>query len=92
LKDHALASNAKEPHPLVGPGTLAIAGGFSKSFTIGEKVHVKLESSFSNLLNHDNFAPPSTDVTSSTFGQVTRVQSSENAENRSAQIALRFEF
>jgi hypothetical protein len=53
---------------------------------------VKLESTFSNLLNHDNFAPPSTDVTSSTFGQVTRVQSSENAENRSAQIALRFEF
>jgi hypothetical protein len=77
---------------LAGPGTLAIAGGFSKSFTIGEKIHVKLQSTFSNLHNHDNFAPPSTDVTSSRIGQVTSVRSSENAENRSGQIVLRFEF
>jgi hypothetical protein len=53
---------------------------------------VKLESTFSNLLNHYNSAPPSTDVTSSTFGQVTGVQSSENAEYRTGQIALRIEF
>ena len=77
---------------LVGPGTVAIAAGISKSFALGERVHLKFESTFTNLINHSNYAPPSTDVTSSTFGQITSVQTSENAGNRTGQIALRIEF
>jgi Carboxypeptidase regulatory-like domain len=77
---------------LLGPGTVAIAGGLAKSFALGEKFRLKFESTFTNLINHSNYAPPSTDVTSSTFGQITSVQSSENAGNRTGQIALRFEF
>ena len=77
---------------LIGPGTVAIAGGLSKTFAIGEKMRVKFESTFTNLLNHANYAPPSTDVTSSTFGQITTVQSSENAGTRTGQVALRIEF
>jgi hypothetical protein len=77
---------------LVGPGTVAIAGGFSKTFAFGEKVRMKLESTFTNLPNHLNYAPPSTDVTSSTFGKITSVQTSENAGNRTGQMALRVEF
>jgi hypothetical protein len=54
---------------------------------------VKFESTFTNLLNHLNFAPPSVDVSSpATFGKITSVQSSENAGNRTGQIALRVEF
>ncbi len=56
---------------LVGPGTVAIAGGLSKTFAFGERVRMKLESTFTNLPNHLNYAPPSTDVTSSTFGKIT---------------------
>jgi len=78
---------------LVGPGTVAIAAGLSKTFVLGERVRMKFESTFTNLPNHLNYAPPSTDVSSpSTFGKITSVQSSENAGNRTGQVALRIEF
>jgi hypothetical protein len=78
---------------LVGPGTVAIAGGVSKTFAVGERVHVKIESTFTNLVNHFNYAPPAVDVSSpATFGKTTSVQTSENAGNRSGQFALRIEF
>ena len=78
---------------LVGPGTVAIAAGLSKTFAVGERVRVRFESTFTNLPNHLNYAPPSTDVSSpSTFGKITSVQSSENAGNRTGQVALRIEF
>jgi len=77
---------------LLGPGTVAIAGGLSKTFSVSERVRVKVESTFTNLINHSNYAPPSTDVTSSTFGHITTVQTSENAGNRTGQVALRVEF
>jgi hypothetical protein len=50
------------------------------------------ESTFTNLPNHLNYAPPSTDVTSSTFGKITSVPTAENAGNRTGQVALRIEF
>jgi hypothetical protein len=77
---------------LVGPGTLAIAGGLSKTFAFGERLRMKLESTFTNLPNHLNYAPPSTDVTSSTFGKITSAQTAENAGDRTGQVALRIEF
>ncbi len=78
---------------LVGPGTVAIAGGVSKTFAIGERVHAKLESTFTNLPNHFNYAPPAVDVSSpATFGKTTSVQTAENAGNRTGQVALRIEF
>lgn len=77
---------------LVGPGTVAIAGGISKTFACGEKLRMKVESTFTNLPNHLNYAPPSTDVTSSTFGKITSVQTAENTGNRTGQVALRIEF
>ena len=78
---------------LLGPGTVAIAGGLSKTFSFGERVHLKVESTFTNLPNHLNYAPPAVDVTSpSTFGKITSGQTAENAGNRTGQIALRLEF
>lgn len=78
---------------LVGPGTVAIAGGLSKTFALGERVRMKFESTFTNLPNHLNYAPPATDVSSpSTFGKITSVQTAENAGNRTGQMALRIEF
>jgi hypothetical protein len=71
---------------LVGPGTVAIAEGLSRSFTIGEKVHLKLESTFTDLLNHHNFAP--------FFHRrhLFDVRVTENAKNGTRQIALPIEF
>jgi len=78
---------------LVGPGTVAIAAGVAKTFFIGERVHLKFESTFTNVPNHLNYAPPSTEVSSpSTLGRITSVQSAENAGNRTGQLALRIEF
>jgi hypothetical protein len=78
---------------LVGPGTVALAGGLSKTFSFGERVRIRVESTFTNLPNHANFAPPAVNVSSpATFGKTTSVQSSENSGNRTGQVALRIEF
>jgi hypothetical protein len=78
---------------LVSPGTVAIAAGLAKTFDFGERVRIRFESTFTNLPNHLNYAPPATDVTSpSTFGKLTSVQTAENAGNRTGQVALRLEF
>jgi hypothetical protein len=78
---------------LEGPGTTAIAGGLAKTFLVREGVRLRFESTFTNLPNHPNFAPPSVDVSApATFGKVTSVQSAENAGNRTGQLALRLEF
>jgi hypothetical protein len=78
---------------LLGPGTVAIEAGLAKTFAVGERVRMRLESTFTNLPNHYNWAAPSTDVSSpATFGKITSVQAAENAGNRTGQVAMRVEF
>jgi hypothetical protein len=44
-------------------------------------------------LNHPNFAPPATDISSpDTFGMTSSVQTAENGGNRTGQLAMRLEF
>lgn len=76
-----------------GPGTVTVAGGLAKSFLLTEKVRMRFEATFSNILNHPNFAAPPTDVSStSTFGVTQTVQTSENGGNRVGQLSLRIDF
>ncbi len=50
-------------------------------------------STFTNVLNHTNYAPPATNISSqASFGVLTAAQTAENAGNRTGQIALRLEF
>jgi hypothetical protein len=78
---------------LQGPGTAAVSLGVAKSFRISEQVHARFETTFTNILNHTNFAPPSTVVDSpSTFGALTAAQTAESAGNRTGQAALRIDF
>lgn len=78
---------------LVGPGTVAISGGLSKTIAVTERAKLRFEATFTNLPNHPNFAPPAVDVsTPATFGKTTTVQTAENAGNRTGQIALRLTF
>jgi len=76
-----------------GPGTVTIAGGLSKTFSITEKLKMRFDATFTNLLNHPNFAAPPTDISSpATFGVTQTVQSAENGGNRVGQMSLRLDF
>jgi TonB dependent receptor len=77
---------------LQGPGTAAVSLGVAKQFHITENVHARFETTFTNVLNHTNFAPPVTAIDSSTFGALIGPQTAENAGNRTGQAALRVDF
>jgi hypothetical protein len=78
---------------LQGPGTAAASLGLAKAFNVREGVKVRFESTFTNVLNHTNFAPPPTQIdVPSTFGVLSAPQTAENAGNRTGQLALRIEF
>jgi hypothetical protein len=56
-----------------------MAGGLTKSFLLTEKVRMRFEATFTNILNHPNFAAPPTDVSStSSFGVTQTVQAAKN--------------
>jgi hypothetical protein len=77
---------------LQGPGTATASLGLAKVFKIHEAVRVRFESTFTNVLNHTNFAPPATQIDNPTFGVLSAPQTAENAGNRTGQLALRVEF
>ncbi len=78
---------------LEGPGTAAVALGLAKVFRPTERVRVRFESTFTNVLNHTNFAPPATQIdNTATFGVLSAPQTGENAGNRTGQLALRLDF
>jgi hypothetical protein len=77
---------------LEGPGTVAIAAGLAKTFSVSEKLRLRMEGTFTNLPNHPNFVPPNVQWSSPLFGRLTSVQSAENSGNRKGQVALRLEF
>ncbi len=78
---------------LEGPGTSAVALGLGKVIKLSEGTRLRFESTFSNVLNHTNFAPPSTQIdNTSTFGVLSAPQTAENAGNRTGQLALRLDF
>ena len=78
---------------LQGPGTTAASLGLAKTFHPTERVKVRFESTFTNVFNHTNFAPPATQIdVPATFGVLSAPQIAENAGNRTGQVALRVEF
>ena len=78
---------------LEGPGTAAVSLGLAKAFHVTERVRARFESTFTNVLNHTNFAPPATQIdVPATFGVLSAPQTAENAGNRTGQLALRVEF
>ena len=58
-----------------------------------DKYAMRFEATFTNLPNHPNFAAPATNVSApASFGQITTVQTADNAGNRTGQLALRLDF
>ena len=77
---------------LQGPGTATVSLGVAKRFHIYERFNGRFETTFTNVLNHTNFAPPATAIDNSTFGALSAPQTAENAGNRTGQAALRIDF
>jgi hypothetical protein len=78
---------------LEAPGTIAVSAGLAKMIAIRENWRLRFESTFTNVLNHTNYAPPATNISNqASFGVLTAAQTAENAGNRTGQIALRLEF
>jgi hypothetical protein len=69
-----------------------MAAGLAKNFHLTERMRLRFEGRFTNLLNHPNFAQPPTNVTSPSFGVVQSVETAENSGNRTGQLGLRTEF
>ena len=78
----------------IGPPTNTLSAGLSKSFAIIERLKMRFEATYTNVLNHPNFLQPqSLSISSpSTFGVTQTVQSSENGGNRVGQLSLRLDF
>jgi hypothetical protein len=78
---------------LNGPGTIAVSAGLSKTFPVRERMRFRFEATFTNALNHTNFAPPASDISSpSTFGVLQSAQTAGQGGNRTGQLALRMDF
>jgi hypothetical protein len=78
---------------LEGPGTISVSAGLAKTFSIREHARLRFESTFTNALNHTNFAPPASNISSpETFGVLQSAQTAGQGGNRVGQVALRLDF
>jgi hypothetical protein len=78
---------------LQGPGMVNVNAGIAKRFNLGERVHIRFEATFTNVLNHTNFAPPALNLGNpSTFGVLQAALPQGSGGNRTGQLALRVDF
>lgn len=73
---------------VVGPGYVNLNAGISKSFDLIEGVHLRVEGTFTNVLNHTNLGPPNMELDSASFGWIT----TSVGGARTGQVAARLEF
>ncbi len=85
---------------IVGPGTINLSSGLSKAFAITERMNLRIESTFTNVLNHTNLGDPQLDISnsnSSVFGRINGVIGSgqlgaNDGGARSGQVSARLDF
>ena len=79
-----------------GPGTVSLSTGLGKAFTIYERLTVRINGSFTNVLNHTNLADPILNLTNANFGKITSAVSTSFAGDfggaRTGQVGVRIEF
>jgi hypothetical protein len=75
-----------------GPGTVNLNAGLSKYFSLTEKLKIKIEGSFTNVLNHVNLANPVLAIDSPSVGQITAARPADFGGNRTGQVGARIEF
>jgi hypothetical protein len=77
---------------VVGPGTVNLNAGLSKRLSVGERVKIKLEGSFTNVLNHLNLANPVLAIDNPSVGQITSARPADFGGHRTGQVGARVEF
>jgi hypothetical protein len=84
---------------VTGPGTVNLSTALGKSFSVTELVRIKIEGSFTNVLNHVNLADPVNAIDNASFGQITSARGgttpgggSDFGGYRTGQISARIEF
>ena len=75
-----------------GPGTVNLSSGVNKTIAVTERLHLRAEGTFTNVLNHTNLTDPVLDVTSAAFGTITQARGSDFGGNRTGQVSLKLEF
>ncbi|HLW77967.1 MAG TPA: hypothetical protein VKU44_00065, partial [Terriglobia bacterium] len=81
-----------------GPGLVNLSTGLSKTFSLTERVKLKAEGTFTNVLNHTNLGDPNTNLSSPSFGLITGTIGAYNGTPadfggaRSGQVSARIEF
>jgi hypothetical protein len=77
---------------IVGPGTVNWSAGLNKQIPMGERVTLRAEVTFTNVLNHTNLNDPALDITNPNFGKIFSARGSDFGGNRTGQVSLRLEF
>lgn len=75
-----------------GPGLVNLSTGLSKDFSITERIRIKMEGTFTNVLNHTNLSDPNMDLSSPSFGLITSAIQSDFGGARTGQVSARIEF
>jgi Carboxypeptidase regulatory-like domain len=100
-----LTGSGSGPHPspigrfgnapngvMEGPGLFNLSAGLNKTFAITERVHVRAEGTFTNVLNHTNLGDPYTTLSQENFGIVSGTIGSDFGGARTGQVSVRAEF
>ena len=77
---------------IVGPGTVNLSTGLSKIFPITERINLRAEGTFTNVLNHTNLGDPVMDISSPSFGLITGTIGSDYGGARTGQVSMRLDF
>ncbi|MEK7407962.1 MAG: TonB-dependent receptor [Acidobacteriota bacterium] len=77
---------------LRGPGTRVLHMGFFKGLSVRENLRLRLEGTFTNILNHTNFAIPDANISGASAGVIRATQTIEGAGPRTTRLGLRLDF
>ncbi len=77
---------------VVGPGTVDLNAGLAKYFNFTERFKLRVEGSFTNVLNHTNLADPILAIDNTSVGQITTARPGNFGGSRTGQVGARLEF
>ena len=77
---------------VIGPATVNLNAGLSKTFTMGEHFHFRVEGSFTNVLNHVNLSDPILAIDTPGVGSITSARPSDFGGARTGQVGARLLF
>jgi hypothetical protein len=77
---------------VTGPGTVNLSSGLSKTFPVTERAALRVEGTFTNVLNHTNLGDPNLTINSPSFGAITSTIGSDFGGARTGQVSMRLDF